>query len=125
MKSTDSILIVEDDADVADAMSCILADEGFKTMQVANGEEALAVLASGARPDVILLDLMMPVMDGVEFRRRQARDPRISSIPVVIISADRKVAETAREMGVAGFLRKPVTPSQVLAEIRRSTVVRD
>jgi two-component system, chemotaxis family, chemotaxis protein CheY len=120
MKYPDSVLIVEDDLDVADAISCILADEGFEAVHASDGHAALAMLEAGMRPSVILLDLMMPIMDGIEFRRRQTMNPHISAIPVVILSADHQVGERAREMGVAGFLRKPVAPSQIVAELRRA-----
>jgi len=109
--------------DGEDGVDHILADEGFQTICAANGAEALALLESGTRPAIILLDLMMPVMDGIEFRKRPAADPRISTIPVVIVSADRHVAETARELGVDGFLRKPLTPSQLVAEVRRCSSI--
>src|SRR5262245_24697691 len=81
------ILIVEDDADLRDMMAQLLTLEGFKTETVANGRDALEYLQKGDPPDLILLDLMMPVMDGWEFRRRQREDPALANVPVVVLSA--------------------------------------
>src|SRR5947208_6432557 len=81
------VLIVEDDEDLREMMAQLLTLEGFQAATVANGREALEYLNSGARPDVILLDLMMPVMDGWEFRRRQQADPAVSGVPVIVLSA--------------------------------------
>src|SRR5262245_62354165 len=81
------VLIVEDDADLRDMMAQLLSMQGFKAATVANGREALDYLRSGSRPDLILLDLMMPVMDGWEFRRQQVADPELAGVPVVILSA--------------------------------------
>jgi len=81
------LLIVEDDADLRDMMAQLLTIEGYRAAVVANGRDALEYLLRGDRPHVILLDLMMPVMDGWEFRRNQEADPSLADIPVVILSA--------------------------------------
>src|SRR5215510_8699670 len=69
-KSTQRVLVVDDDQDIRDALCELLRDEGYEAIAVANGEEALTYLKGGNLPCVILLDLMMPVMDGWEFRRQ-------------------------------------------------------
>jgi CheY-like chemotaxis protein len=79
------VLIVEDDADLRDMIATLLHLEGFETMAAPNGAAALALL--DRRLDAIVLDLMMPVMDGWEFRRRQLSDPGAADIPVIVLSA--------------------------------------
>src|SRR6266581_4459159 len=92
------VLIVEDDSDLREMMAQLLTLEGFQAATVANGREALEYLNSVDRqPDVILLDLMMPVMDGWEFRRRQQADPAVSDVPVIVLSA----LDPARASGVS------------------------
>ncbi len=110
------VLIVEDDGDLRDMMAQLLMLEGFHTTSVANGREALEYLHQGARPDVILLDLMMPVMDGWEFRRRQQADPAVADVPVIILSA----LDPARASGVEAnaFLKKPLDFDRLLSLVR-------
>jgi CheY-like chemotaxis protein len=85
------ILVVDDDPDIRDSLREVLEDEGYKVSCVANGREALDYLRSDApRPCVILLDLMMPVMDGWQFRKEQKQDPAIADIPLVVITATGK-----------------------------------
>src|SRR6185436_19724926 len=81
------VLVVEDDEGLRDMMAQLLTLEGFQTATVANGQEALAYLHTSSRPEVILLDLMMPVMDGWEFRRHQQADPDLAGVPVIVLSA--------------------------------------
>src|SRR5438445_6065998 len=80
------VLIVDDDADVRDAMEFLLRSEGYRTVTAADGDDALTKLRAGLEPCLILLDLMMPWKDGFQFRREQMRDPRLSAIPVVVLS---------------------------------------
>lgn len=108
------ILIIEDDLDIADALTDVLTDVGHEVRHAQNGKEALVLLTVGDLPQLILLDLMMPLMNGPEFREAQLRDPRLSKIPVILISADRNVAERAKEMKVDAWLAKPTTPEKVL-----------
>jgi CheY-like chemotaxis protein len=81
------ILVVEDDIDLRATLCDALDLEGYVTICAENGEAALRHLASGARPCVILLDLMMPVMDGWTFRQEMLKDPSLASIPVIVMSA--------------------------------------
>jgi CheY-like chemotaxis protein len=82
------ILVVDDDPDIRDSLREVLEDEGYDVACVGNGREALDHLkASSPRPCVILLDLMMPVMDGWQFRREQKLDPEIADIPLIVITA--------------------------------------
>lgn len=81
------VLIVDDDAAMREALCDTLELQGHQTNMVANGREALEHLGRFAPPCLILLDLMMPLMNGWEFREAQLKDPQISGIPVVVISA--------------------------------------
>ena len=100
------VLVVEDDADLRKGICTLLEDAGFQSWPAENGEVALA-RARAERPCVILLDLMMPIMNGWEFRSEQLRDPSLSSIPVVIMTADGRAADKARTLH-ADYLRKPI-----------------
>lgn len=98
-------------------MAQLLTLEGFGTQAVSNGQEALDYLTNSPLPDLILLDLMMPVMDGWEFRRRQKEQPALSSVPVVVLSAlDRS---RARDVDSAAFLKKPLDFDRLLELVRQ------
>lgn len=114
-----AILVVDDDADIRDALIDILEDHGYVTRAAANGREALDALRAGLHPDVILLDLMMPVMDGAQFRREQLNDPRLRDLPVVVISAGNDLDQHASSLGVAERLRKPLDLERLLEMIAR------
>jgi CheY-like chemotaxis protein len=114
------ILLVEDDADVRGAVAEVLEEEGYEVVCAGNGEEALAALASPAEPSAILLDLTMPVMDGWTFRRRQRSDPRLATIPTVVISAN--FPNDARAVGALGadaVLSKPFDLDRLVATLDR------
>jgi CheY-like chemotaxis protein len=110
------VLIVEDDADLRDMMAQLLSLEGFQTAAVANGREALEYLHNGDAPNLILLDLMMPVMDGWEFRRRQRADPEIARVPVIVLSALDQTR--AVDVGAAAVLKKPLDFDRLLQLVR-------
>ena len=104
--------MVDDDRDIRDALCELLEDEGYRAVSASNGQEALVYLNSREPPCVILLDLMMPVMDGWEFRRRQQSDPRWSQIPVVVITAAGKYG--ASSIAAEQILPKPLQLDRVL-----------
>jgi len=85
--TTKAVLLVEDEPAIALSLGDALREEGLAVATAQNGLEALQLLRNGLRPSVILLDLMMPVMDGASFREAQRRDPRLAAIPVVVLSA--------------------------------------
>lgn len=103
-----AILIVEDDHDIREVISEFLSDSGFEVKSAENGLRALELLRAGYRPGLILLDLMMPVMDGFSFREEQIRDPEIARIPVVVMSADGNISQKQSRIGAADFLKKPL-----------------
>jgi len=110
------VLIVEDDEDLREMMAQLLTLEGFQTATVANGREALEYLHQASKPDVILLDLMMPVMDGWEFRRQQQADPAIAPVPVIVLSALDQ--GRASNLEATAFLKKPLDFDRLLMLVR-------
>ncbi len=123
------VLVVEDEKDVRDCLETVFKDEGYEVSFAENGREALKLLYTENLPDVILLDLRMPVMNGWEFRAIQKDDPKLSLIPIVAISADKSAQAAA--ISAQAHLHKPVegkelvaTVARVLAEKRRQASVR-
>ena len=106
------VLVVEDDPELRQSICTVLDDAGYSSWPAENGEVALERVRKD-RPCVILLDLMMPIMNGWEFRSEQLRDPRLSSIPVVIMTADGRGADKARNLH-ADYLKKPIHPDALL-----------
>jgi CheY-like chemotaxis protein len=111
------ILLVEDDPDLRDAVAEILTDEGFRVVRTADGREALAALKSGLDFCAILLDIRMPVMDGVEFRRHQLRDPDHAKVPVVAFSASSGEEAEVRALGIDTSIAKPVDLTALLRAV--------
>jgi len=107
---------VEDDPDLREMMAQLLTLEGYQAATVSNGREALAYLEDQDTPDLILLDLMMPVMDGWEFRRRQRADPDFSRVPVIVLSALDQ--GRAGSLDPAAFLKKPLDFDRLLQLVR-------
>ena len=106
------VLIIDDDRDIRETLGEMLVDEGFSVEAAWNGQTALARLSAGFRPDVIVLDLMMPVMDGLTFRAMQQRDRQLADIPVIGL--------TAFPTPAADFdcLRKPLRFDRLVERIR-------
>jgi len=116
--SVPSVLVVDDDADIREFLSAFLSFQGYEVTTAANGAEALRQLHL-AKPCVILLDLMMPVMDGVEFRRRQRALEEGADIPVLCLSAKYDAREIASALGMDACLLKPFEPEAVADAVRR------
>ena len=110
-----AILIVEDDPDALEALGDLLEAHGYAVSTARHGKEALERLETAALPRLIVLDLLMPTMDGWEFRRRQKLDPRIAQIPVVVVSA----SSAAKPIEADSILRKPVDIGRLLETIAR------
>lgn len=113
------VMVVEDDFSIRETLRELLEEEGYRVTQAANGAEALARLRSNGTPRLILLDLMMPVMDGWEFRHAIESDPRLSAIPVIVLSADHGLAQKVGAMHVQGYLAKPFELDQLLDTVER------
>ncbi len=112
------VLLVEDDHNIREALLDALAAEGYRVHCAANGREALSALKS-CTPQLILLDLMMPVMDGWQFRSEQQRDPSLARIPVIVISADHRLKDKVSALAVDAFLAKPFELDTLLATVDR------
>ena len=112
------ILVVDDDVDIRDATRLVLEHNGYRVVAASNGEEALRLLQDGP-VDLILLDMMMPVMDGWGFRRSQPDGPAFVRIPVIVLTGDGRASSKAAAIGAAGYLRKPLDLDDLLAMIAR------
>jgi CheY-like chemotaxis protein len=113
------ILIVEDDIDVLQSLADVLDAEGFDTARACNGRQAIDYLRAGHCPQLILLDMMMPVMNGWEFRQEQLRIAGAADIPVVVLTADGEPRRKATALHAHGHLAKPVGVDKLLQEIDR------
>ncbi|MBI4510960.1 MAG: response regulator [Deltaproteobacteria bacterium] len=113
------VLVIDDDLDIRETLATVLAEEGYAVASAANGEEALGYLARAPAPRLILLDLMMPVMNGWQFCARQRELPELASIPVVIISADGNLQNHVKEIKACSFLKKPIHLNELLDIVGR------
>lgn len=117
--SEKKLLLVEDDELVRRALQMVLEWEGYHVDCAVNGQEALDLLHTGSRPSLILLDIMMPVLDGEQFRRAQMDDPELASIPVIVVSA----AQFASRVDAVCHVRKPFEVRELLDAIRQYALV--
>src|SRR2546430_16499212 len=108
-----SVLVIDDDADVCEMLRVALTGDGYDVAAAANGREALMYLRSHAETCMIVLDLMLPQMDGTHFRAAQLRDRSLAWIPLVVMSGGVDPGRRARELGARGFLRKPPAPDGI------------
>lgn len=108
-----TILVIEDDPDIAESLSDVLESEGYLVVTAANGVEGLQCLRDIGEPCLILLDLMMPVMSGGEFLAVLRRHEKFASVPVVVVSAWPKEAMQVRAQS-QGFVKKPVALDSLL-----------
>lgn len=110
-------LIIEDDTDLRASLSKLLKSEGYGVLLAENGKVALDLLHQTIKPDFILLDLRMPLMDATGFRRIQEMDPEIASIPVIVVSADDKLDIKSLKLGLAYTVKKPIDIDNLLSTI--------
>lgn len=115
--SAKTILVVDDDRTIQLSFIDALEDEGYSVRAVNNGEEALSyLLAQGSKVDLILLDVMMPVMDGFTFRQEQLKHSQLANIPTILLSADSGNRTRAEALGLP-FFRKPFRLDDLYATI--------
>jgi DNA-binding response OmpR family regulator len=112
------VLVVEDERDIREAVEAVLVDEGYEVVGACDGADALQKLHA-CHPGLVLLDLMMPRMDGWQFRAAQQRDPEVSGIPVVVLSALGYVPE----LDAADYLPKPFDLERLVTCVRRHVAV--
>lgn len=101
------ILIIEDSSDIQETLTEILETQGFEVESASNGKDGLDRLINRELPELILLDLRMPVMNGEEFRRHQLQIPYLARIPVILMSADSYVSRKANFLKAERVLKKP------------------
>jgi two-component system chemotaxis response regulator CheY len=115
-----TVLVIEDDTDIREALAEVIEDGNYHAVGADNGEVALQKLRGGETiPCVILLDMMMPVMDGREFLSLQQNDATLKEIPVVLLSAHADAARAAAQLKAAAFLKKPIDLRELLRVIDR------
>jgi CheY-like chemotaxis protein len=115
LKEGHTVFIVEDDRDTREMLGQFLELEGFHVETAANGRQALDRLNSGLKANVILLDLMMPVMDGWQFRQEQVRNEELADIPVIVVSAGGR--ELIQRVNANAYVSKPVDLEELLTQI--------
>ncbi len=121
--SAKKIFVVEDSIDIQIPLRQIFESEGYTVEFANNGQEALEKLRTTMElPALILLDIMMPVMDGFQFREHQKADVRIGDIPVVIMSADANVKIKQDTIGAKHYLRKPINIDTLLEVVRKYAI---
>jgi CheY-like chemotaxis protein len=113
------VLIIDDDFVTQETMSTLLASSGYRVAAACNGRDAIERLNAYEKPDLILLDLKMPVMDGNHFCRARQQDKALAAIPVVILSGMPDVDKHAAALGAAGYLQKPIDIVQLLDVLRQ------
>jgi len=117
------ILLVDDDESICSSLKEHLEGEGHVVATAANGQQAFRLLRRGDRPDVIVLDAMMPVMNGWDFRSAQLSDPDFANIPVVVVSACGLGGRTVlSQFGVADYVPKPLNTDALMKAITRAAV---
>jgi CheY-like chemotaxis protein len=113
------VLAVEDDADLRFALVRLLGAHGLRVVAVPGGDEALAYLRANPPPRLIVLDVVMGGMNGLEFRREQLRDPALAGIPVLVWTGSEELLERPEFRGTAGYLVKPADPMTLVEAARR------
>jgi len=118
MNSDKYILLVEDDIDINNAIESILCEEGYKVRCTFNGQEALNFLQSAPiKPSLIFLDIMMPIMNGLEFREAQLKNLKLAQIPTIVLSANGKQDEI-KNLGVLESLNKPLDLETLISTVK-------
>jgi CheY-like chemotaxis protein len=115
-----TIVIIDDEFGLADVLAATLSDIGFRVFSAANGKQGLEVMAEHP-PDLVLLDYMMPLLDGVGVLKAMRGDPKLADVPVILMSAMPEAVVGARCQGYVAFLRKPFDFGALLNAVERAT----
>ena len=114
-----TLLVVEDYQDTREMLAFMLRRAGYAVETAENGAQALDRLRAGPRPDLVLLDMLLPILDGWHLLSQIQRDPVLSGVPVVVTTGTILTREWAVQSGCAGFVKKPVEYEELLAEVGR------
>jgi CheY-like chemotaxis protein len=114
-----AVLVIDDNPDILEGLGTLFRQEGFPVVLSSNGRDALTLLQAGLRPCIIVMDLMMPVMNGFEFREAQLRDPALAHIPIIACSGVTDPAETATHLGAKALVHKPAKSEHLVALVRK------
>ena len=115
----ETILIIEDEADIRESLADVLELRGYNVVTVVNGREALERLKAGLMPCLIILDLMLPVMSGWEFRRQQLVNDKWANIPTVLVSGIADLPGESQRLHAASFLLKPIDLASLYKTVDR------
>lgn len=115
------ILVVDDDLGFRETMADLLRAGGHTVLEAADGSEGLKLMRAGPRLDLVVLDLLMPVMNGATFRWHQRSDPHLARVPVLVLSSVKDGAKSAQLLGASAFLEKPVRFEVLMAAVRDLT----
>ena len=114
------VLVVEDDEDIRDSLMDFLEDHGYAPRGATDGRDALALLAAAdLPPSIVILDLMMPILDGRAFLEAHRRDPALARFPVIVVSAYQDIPPSIKEFAIAGHLRKPLDLDALLVMLEQ------
>jgi CheY-like chemotaxis protein len=111
------VLVVDDDSILRESLALLLSIKGYQVITACDGREALQTLHDGRRPCLIVLDLMMPGMDGFQFRRAQLEDPALAKIPVVLCSGHPTAPHVAQQLGALACFEKPFDVQSLLGVV--------
>ncbi len=114
-----TLLVVEDNAITREGLAIVLREAGYHVVLASNGNEALDELQRHPAPDLVLLDMLMPVLDGWHFLQELQRQPQGAAVSILVVTGTVLSLDWALSHGCCGFLRKPIEPESLLGEIQR------
>lgn len=119
MNKPPTILVIDDDDDLRETVCMLLKLAGYRVTAASNGREALDLLEGAEVPNLILLDLMMPLMDGWQFRAEQKKRAKLANLPVIVLTASRNLGKLPIDVDAKDILLKPFASEDLLGAVRR------